>query len=255
MNDNVTHVFLSISGNDLNFPGLLIGCMGNAPATCLANIDSTRTNLFPGALAGLRSTIEKIYAKAPQAQIILTGYAAMVGNGSPWGTNSGYLNAFGDEYQDDQIAVVKSLQKKGIDVDFVDISTVFLTHADGDTGSTWFFPPQFQLSPLRLARSSLHPNGAGENAIAGEVSDVVEKPYTGSCSGNVKQGMTGNCVREIQAHYNAWAKSLSPDGPQISVDGDFGPATYAAVRRFQTAKKLTVDGIVGPATKKSLFNY
>ena len=38
----------------------------------------------------------------------------------------------------------------------------------------------------------------------------------------------------------------------ISVDGDFGPKTHAAVEQYQKMQRLVVDGIVGPATFGSL---
>ena len=58
----------------------------------------------------------------------------------------------------------------------------------------------------------------------------------------------GDDVREIQARL-AEKKLL----PQKEVDGVYGAITAAAVKKFQAANKLDVDGLVGPATRKKLF--
>jgi peptidoglycan hydrolase-like protein with peptidoglycan-binding domain len=42
--------------------------------------------------------------------------------------------------------------------------------------------------------------------------------------------------------------------PSLTVDGYYGPQTSAAVRRFQTAKGITVDGIPGPETYRTLID-
>jgi peptidoglycan hydrolase-like protein with peptidoglycan-binding domain len=45
---------------------------------------------------------------------------------------------------------------------------------------------------------------------------------------------------------------LREHGHQIVADNLFGPKTDAAVRSFQTAARLTVDGIIGPRTWSAL---
>lgn len=59
-------------------------------------------------------------------------------------------------------------------------------------------------------------------------------------------GSTGQAVKQIQ-------KALKNKGYYTgSVDGIFGRQTTAAVKKFQKAVGLKVDGIVGPATLKKL---
>lgn len=61
-----------------------------------------------------------------------------------------------------------------------------------------------------------------------------------------KRGSRGEPVRTVQY-------LLRASGHSVTVDGDFGPATEAAVRAFQTAKHLAVDGVVGEQTWSALI--
>ena len=63
----------------------------------------------------------------------------------------------------------------------------------------------------------------------------------------IKQGSTGQSVRELQRKLNTVL------GANLVVDGQFGPATTRAVRMYQTSiDELVVDGIVGPQTMDSI---
>ncbi len=66
----------------------------------------------------------------------------------------------------------------------------------------------------------------------------------------LRRGMRGEAVERMQALLAAWNKDALPDW---GVDGDFGSETHAWVRRFQKAKNLLVDGIVGPQTWGALL--
>jgi 3-oxoadipate enol-lactonase len=62
----------------------------------------------------------------------------------------------------------------------------------------------------------------------------------------LRAGASGPLVAEVQR-----LLCLIGDSPG-QVDGVFGPATTAAVRRFQRAQRMTADGIVDAATWRSL---
>jgi GH25 family lysozyme M1 (1,4-beta-N-acetylmuramidase) len=62
----------------------------------------------------------------------------------------------------------------------------------------------------------------------------------------VQQGSTGSAVSAVQF-------LLVGDGASLAVDGQFGPATAAAVRAFQSAHGLNADGVVSTDTWQALL--
>jgi len=80
-----------------------------------------------------------------------------------------------------------------------------------------------------------------QTSTAANTTPAVEAP-----SQTLKPGDTGSQVKMLQRALAALG--YSPGKP----DGDYGPATQVAVERFQVAKGLSEDGVVGPATLAAL---
>lgn len=62
----------------------------------------------------------------------------------------------------------------------------------------------------------------------------------------LRQGDHGPAVEALQKALGE--HQIAPG----SCDGDFGPVTFAAVKRFQARERLRVDGVAGPATLAAL---
>lgn len=74
------------------------------------------------------------------------------------------------------------------------------------------------------------------------------------------QARYGTALLRPSSTYNAYVKNLQEDlisqdysCGSAGADGYFGSGTTAAVKAFQTAMKLDVDGLVGDKTKQALY--
>ena len=91
--------------------------------------------------------------------------------------------------------------------------------------------------------------------IYGDITNQLLAPnqrpgvYPGS---PLRSGSTGRAVREAQ-YYLVLMSAYYPSVPRINIDGEYGPATTAAVRAFQKLFGLTQDGVIGPATWQRLY--
>jgi zinc D-Ala-D-Ala carboxypeptidase len=89
-------------------------------------------------------------------------------------------------------------------------------------------------------------------AGAGVATLTSSSAYADACytwNRNLSQGANGEDVRQLQIRIAGYPGY----GAVLGLDGDFGPATRAALVRFQQAYGLTADGVAGPQTYTRLY--
>lgn len=100
---------------------------------------------------------------------------------------------------------------------------------------------RYILSAL-LALAFIAPAGAQQN-----MADVIYAPQP------AKSIMSPSIAPESnRSHVSAVQQELKSRGYKVKVDGDYGPKTRAAVKRFQRKNGLVADGVLGPQTLGAL---
>ncbi len=112
----------------------------------------------------------------------------------------------------------------------------FSVAADGDFGP----------KTLAAVKSFQASRGLAADGIVGPKTwAALRTAPASSGQPTLRMGAKGAAVSELQT-------ALRNKGYSLSVDGDFGPRTQAAVKSFQASRGLVADGIVGPRTWAAL---
>jgi peptidoglycan hydrolase-like protein with peptidoglycan-binding domain/GH25 family lysozyme M1 (1,4-beta-N-acetylmuramidase) len=140
-----------------------------------------------------------------------------------------------------------------IDLDMLLVSSDYTGYSD--TGPGWaayggMTPDVWQYTSTATLNGVVNVDmNAFQGTLAQFQTQVTGGGQTGGPSGSeptLSEGATGSAVQTLQTRLNVW-------GAKLTVDGNFGADTLAAVKAFQTAHHLTVDGVVGPQTWAALL--
>lgn len=153
-------------------------------------------------------------------------------------------------YKGDTIKAVKAFQKKHkLAIDGVAGPKTLLKLGEVLKGSTTVSKPS-TTKPTSKAPAYPLPKGFYYGPSSGPVQSV---------SGRTANSKTKDVVKDSKGkHYSKglkqWQAQMKKRGWTIDVDGRYGPKTERVVKQFQTNKKLSIDGKIGPATWKAAWN-
>jgi lysophospholipase L1-like esterase len=154
LNPGVKLVTVTVGANDLDLTALAASCTPvPTSVACLSAIQAGEAEL-PGLFASLTATYAAIADRAPKAEILVTGYPALLSSG-PIATAEEALNATV------QAAVAAAAARTGADIRYV---AVDFTGHTLDSPDPWF---------VVSGPNSFHPNAAGDRAIADALAQAV----------------------------------------------------------------------------------
>jgi peptidoglycan hydrolase-like protein with peptidoglycan-binding domain len=153
-----------------------------------------------------------------------------------------------------QVGITLQLDDSGPDVEELQNRLAELDYYDGPI--TGYFGPLTEEAVIRFQRD----NGLVADGVVGTSTQAALTSASATPSplpttttpevddGILERGEQGEEVTELQIQLRDLRYYTGP------IDGDYGSLTEDAVRRFQEAQGLAVDGIAGPTTRSAIAN-
>lgn len=146
----------------------------------------------------------------------------------------------------------------GPDVHALQVRLIRLGFRDAE-GNALIADGKFGTRTEHALRTFQREQGIEENGVVGSRVRVsleraeqrLDQLNVARASGMLARGMSGPDIESLQTTLNELGYR-DDRGAALKVDGSFGANTAAAVRNFQNAHGLNVDGVMGPATRHQL---
>jgi len=131
----------------------------------------------------------------------------------------------------------------------IDGNGVIASMGPGDYTKNGHYIELRDYDPFNQRFYTIDPASAQRNSCSRDVIEKQGKQFwivtPAASPETLRLGSTGETVKKLQT-------ALNQNGARLSVDGQFGAGTEAAVKDFQRKKGLAADGVAGPVTMKAL---